>query len=56
MDHAQEARRRLVFDELFRIQLALALTRHRLVEEQEGISQQMECPLVGTFWTGFHTT
>ena len=52
MDHAQEARRRLVFDELFRIQLALALTRHRLVEEQEGISQQMECPLVGDFLDG----
>ena len=52
MDHAQEARRRLVFDELFRIQLALALTRHRLVEEQEGISQQMVCPLVGDFLDG----
>ena len=52
MDHAQEARRRLVFDELFRIQLALALTRHRLVEEQEGISQQMECPLVRDFLDG----
>ncbi len=52
MDHAREARRRLVFDELFRIQVALALTRHRLVEEQEGISQQLECQLVTDFLDG----
>lgn len=52
MDHADAARRRLVFDELFRIQLALALTRHRLVEEQEGISQRLECPLVTEFLDG----
>lgn len=52
MDHAREARRRLVFDELFRIQVALALTRHRLVEEQEGISQQLDCQLVTDFLDG----
>lgn len=52
MDHAREARRRLVFDELFRIQVALALTRHRLVEEQEGISQRLECQLVTDFLDG----
>ena len=52
MDHAREARRRLVFDELFRIQVALALTRHRLVEEQKGISQQLECQLVTDFLDG----
>ena len=49
MDRVGRARRRLVFDELFRIQLALALTRHRLVEEEEGISQRMDCPLVEGF-------
>ena len=52
MDLAEEARRRLVFDELFRIQLALALMRHRLVEEQEGVSQQVRCPLVAGFVDG----
>lgn len=52
MEHALEARRRLVFDELFRIQVALALTRHRLVEEQEGISQRLECQLVTDFLDG----
>ena len=52
MDHASEARRRLVFDELFRIQVALALTRHRLVEEQEGIPQQLDCQLVTDFLDG----
>ena len=52
MDQAREARRRLVFDELFRIQVALALTRHRLVEEEEGISQHLECRLVSDFLDG----
>ncbi len=52
LDLAEEARRRLVFDELFRIQMALALSRHRLVEEQEGVSQQVDCPLVDTFLGG----
>ena len=52
MEMAEGARKRLVFDELFRIQLALALTRHRLVEEQEGISQQADCSLVDTFLDG----
>ncbi len=52
MELLEEARRRLVFDELFRIQLALALTRHRLVEEQEGISQRLDCPLADTFLSG----
>jgi ATP-dependent DNA helicase RecG len=52
MDMAGRARERLVFDELFRIQLALAMTRHRLVEEQEGVSLQVDCPLVETFLGG----
>ena len=49
---ARRARRRLVFDELFRIQLALALTRHRLVDEQKGVSQSMDCPVVESFVGG----
>ncbi|MCQ3803411.1 MAG: ATP-dependent DNA helicase RecG [bacterium] len=52
LDLAERARRRLVFDELFRIQLALALIRHRLVEEQEGVSQEVHCPVVATFVGG----
>ncbi len=52
MEQAQQARRRLVFDELFRIQLALALTRHRLVDEQQGVSQLMDCSLVDAFVGG----
>lgn len=52
MDLAEEARRRLVFDEMFRIQLALALSRHRLVEEQEGVAQRLDCSLVETFVDG----
>ena len=52
LDQAERARRRLVFDELFRIQLALALTRHRLVDEQQGVSQAMDCSLVQSFVDG----
>ncbi len=51
-DRADRARRRLVFDELFRIQLALALTRHRLVDEQQGVAQSVDCPLVESFVEG----
>ncbi len=52
MELADEARRRLVFDELFRIQLALAMTRHRLVAEEKGISQRLDCALVRDFLDG----
>lgn len=52
MDQVRRARRRLVFDELFRIQLALALTRNRLVDEQKGVSHAMDCSLVRGFVGG----
>ncbi|NQV07804.1 ATP-dependent DNA helicase RecG [bacterium] len=43
------ARRRLVFDELFRLEVALALQKRRQVDDQEGIAHSVEAGLVETY-------
>jgi len=48
-EEADRARRRLVFDELFRLEVALALRKRRQVEEAEGISHVVDAELVGSF-------
>ena len=43
------ARRRLVFDELFRLELALAVRKHRQITAAEGIAHLAEAGLVESF-------
>jgi ATP-dependent DNA helicase RecG len=49
MREAEEARRRLVFDELLRIQLALVLRKRRIEETSQGIEHVVDGELVGRF-------
>jgi len=46
---AVPARRRLIFDELFRLELALALRKHRLIEETTGVQHDLSGELVKRF-------
>ena len=46
---AEAARARLVFDELFRLEVALALRKRRQIEEEEGIAHTGEAGLVEAF-------
>ncbi|MFH1330418.1 MAG: ATP-dependent DNA helicase RecG [Actinomycetota bacterium] len=46
---AEAARARLVFDELFRLEVALALRKRRQIEEEEGITHSGEAGLVEAF-------
>jgi ATP-dependent DNA helicase RecG len=46
------ARRRLIFDEFFRLELALALRKRRQVEEATGIAHVLEGDLVERFLAG----
>jgi len=48
-EEADRARCRLVFDELFRLEVALALRKQRQVEEAEGIRHVVDAELVGSF-------
>ncbi len=43
------ARQRLVFDELFRIEVALALTKHRQIDEQKGVAHDGPGELAADF-------
>ena len=43
------ARQRLVFDELFRLELALAIRKHRQVQEADGIEHNVDAGLVESF-------
>ncbi len=52
LEDAEEARRRLVFDELFRLEVALALRKHRQIEEAAGIEHAVDNGLVGAFVSG----
>jgi ATP-dependent DNA helicase RecG len=49
MAEAEEARRRLVFDELLRIQLALVLRKRRIEATSQGIEHRVAGPLVERF-------
>jgi ATP-dependent DNA helicase RecG len=49
LDAAAEARQRLVFDELFRLEVALAVRKHRQVDAAAGISHDLEGGLVESF-------
>ena len=49
MREAEEARRRLVFDELLRIQLALVLRKRRIEETSQGIEHTTSGELVARF-------
>ncbi len=46
---AAAARQRLVFDELFRIEVALALTKHRQIDEQKGLAHEGPGDLAADF-------
>jgi ATP-dependent DNA helicase RecG len=48
-DEAGSARARLVFDELFRLEVALAIRKRRQVEDAEGISHSIDAGLVDAF-------
>ncbi|MGK2948708.1 MAG: ATP-dependent DNA helicase RecG [Acidimicrobiales bacterium] len=52
MREAEEARRRLVFDELLRIQLTLVLRKRRIEATSQGIEHVVEGALVGQFVFG----
>ncbi len=46
---AMAARERLVFDELFRIEVALALTKHRQIDEAQGVAHEGPGDLAAAF-------
>lgn len=52
MDDVAPARRRLAYDELFRLELALALRKRRQIEEAAGIAHQVGGELVSRFLNG----
>lgn len=52
MSQVAHARRRLVYDELFRLELALALQQHRRMEESRGIAHEHPGELTGRFVAG----
>ncbi len=56
VEEADEARRRLVFDELFRLEVALALTKQKMVDEAVGITHDAPGDLVGRFLDGLPFT
>jgi len=49
LDDAAAARHRLVFDELFRLEVALAVRKHRQVDAAEGITHTRDGGLVESF-------
>ncbi len=46
MDDVDSARRRLVFDELFRLEVALALNKRRMIDQAQGFSHRVNPHLV----------
>jgi len=46
---AAAARRRLVFDELFRLEVSLAMRKHQQIDASEGVSHNRDGHLVGAF-------
>jgi len=51
-DVVAAARRRLVFDELFRLEVALALSKRKMIEEAVGIAHHPDGLLLGRFIDG----
>jgi ATP-dependent DNA helicase RecG len=51
-EDAAPARHRLVFDELFRLEVALALSKRRQIAASRGVAHRLEGPLVGAFIDG----
>ncbi|MEM7325011.1 MAG: ATP-dependent DNA helicase RecG, partial [Actinomycetota bacterium] len=49
MPEVSEARRRLVFDELFRLQLALVLRKRAIERTEIGVAHTIDGPLLGRF-------
>ncbi len=49
MEAAERARARLVFDELFRLEVALAVRKHRQIDEAEGLAHDLSGGLVESF-------
>lgn len=49
LEHAGRARERLVFDELFRLEVALAVRKHRQIDQAEGIVHDLSGGLVESF-------
>jgi len=49
MTERDEARRRLVFDELFTLQTGLAFHKRRIERQEEGIAHQLDGKLAGAF-------
>jgi len=49
LEEASAARDRLVFDELFRLEIALAVRKHRQIDEAEGIAHDLSGGLVEAF-------
>ena len=49
LEAAAVARHRLVFDEFFRLEVALAVRKHRQIDEAEGIAHDLEGGLVESF-------
>ncbi len=52
LDEVERARARLVFDELFRIEVALAMRKHRQIEEATGIVHDVAGALADEFVAG----
>ena len=52
VDEAQAARKRLVFDELFRLEVALAMRKHRQIEDAKGIAHETDGSLAAEFISG----
>ncbi len=48
-EEADAARRRLVFDELFRLEIALAMRKHQQIDESAGVEHRVEGSLVASF-------
>lgn len=52
IDEAEHARRRLVYDELFRLELALALRKKKRIADSDGIEHSLDGRLTGRFLGG----
>jgi len=52
MGDAREARRRLVVDELLRLQLTLVMRKRAIERAAKGLRHEVEGPLVEQFWAG----